>query len=88
MRYGGDEFVVFGKGLSEWEVKRYVERIRKAMAELNSSESRKYTIDASICHHMVPFDNDKPLSALIELADQDMYREKRAKNRPFAVYSG
>ena len=82
MRYGGDEFVVFGKGLSEEEVKKYVERIRKAMAELNSSGNRQYKIDASIGHHMVPFDNDKPLSALIELADQDMYKEKRAKRAP------
>ena len=80
MRYGGDEFVVFGKGLSEKEVKKYVERIRKAMAELNLSGGREYRIDASIGHNMVPYDNDKPLSALIEIADQEMYKEKRKKH--------
>lgn len=81
MRYGGDEFVVFGKGLSEKQLEKYVDRIRKAMSELNSSGSRQYKIDASIGYHVVPFDNDKPLSALIELADQDMYKEKREKHK-------
>jgi diguanylate cyclase (GGDEF)-like protein len=80
MRYGGDEFVVFGKGLSEKEIKKYVERIRKAMAELNLSGNREYRIDASIGYNMVPYDNDKPLSSLIELADQEMYKEKRKKH--------
>ncbi len=81
MRYGGDEFVVFGKGRSENEVEEYVARIRKAMDELNRSEERQYTVDASIGYYMVPYDNDKPLSALIELADQEMYKEKRAKHK-------
>ncbi len=81
MRYGGDEFVVFGKGLERIEVAAYVERIRKTMRELNATGDRKYTLDASIGYHMVPFDNDKPLSALIELADQEMYKEKREKHK-------
>ncbi|MBR2187649.1 MAG: GGDEF domain-containing protein [Lachnospiraceae bacterium] len=85
MRYGGDEFVVFGKGLSEKEVKTYVDRIRKAMAELNLTGNREYRIDASIGHNMVPYDNDKPLSALIELADQEMYKEKRKKHNSTGV---
>ncbi|MCR5098120.1 MAG: GGDEF domain-containing protein [Lachnospiraceae bacterium] len=80
MRYGGDEFVVFGKGLSPEDVEAYVKRIRKAMQDTNSASERVYTLDASIGYHMVPYDNDKPLSGLIELADQDMYREKRAKH--------
>ena len=81
MRYGGDEFVVFGKGLEKIEVAAYVERIRKTMRELNAAGERKYTLDASIGYHMVPYDNDKPLSALIELADQEMYKEKREKHK-------
>ncbi len=83
MRYGGDEFVVFGKGLSKKEVAEGVERIRRAMREINMNkdEERQYTLDASIGYHMVPYDNQKPLSALIELADQEMYKEKRAKHK-------
>ena len=81
MRYGGDEFVVFGKGMSEEEVARDVSRIRKAMEEVNEKSGKPYTLDASIGFHMVPFDKDKPLSALIELADQEMYKEKREKHK-------
>ena len=80
MRYGGDEFVVFGKGLSVDEVEEYVRRIRRAMQEINEIGEKDYYLDASIGYHMVPYDNDKPLSVLIELADQDMYKEKRAKH--------
>ena len=81
MRYGGDEFVVFGKGLSSKEVEEAIAKIRKAMEELNESGDRKYKLDASIGYHIVPYDNEKPLSSLIELADQEMYKEKREKHK-------
>ncbi len=81
MRYGGDEFVVFGKGLTPDLVEENINRIRKAMEELNCSAEREYRLDASIGYHMVPYDNTKPLSALIELADQEMYKEKREKHK-------
>ena len=81
MRYGGDEFVVFGKGKSESEVESDIARIRRAMKEINDIGDRPYTIDASIGYNMVPYDNEKPLSSLIEMADQEMYKEKRAKHK-------
>jgi len=81
MRYGGDEFVVFGRGRTASEVEEDIDRIRKAMKELNDSGERIYKLDASIGYYMVPYDNEKPLSALIELADQEMYKEKREKHK-------
>lgn len=81
MRYGGDEFVVFGKGISESELNEKVEEIRRAMAEANEKEDRKYMIDASIGSYIVPYSNSLPISQLIELADQEMYKEKREKHR-------
>ncbi|MBQ8007525.1 MAG: GGDEF domain-containing protein, partial [Lachnospiraceae bacterium] len=81
MRYGGDEFVVFGKGSTTTAVEEDITRIRRAMSEINEKGDRKYNLDASIGYHMVPYDNEKPLSALIELADQEMYKEKRAKHK-------
>lgn len=81
MRYGGDEFVVFGEGYEEEFVKSYVERIRKAMREANSKSDRLYQLDASIGYSMVAYDDERPLSGLIELADQKMYKEKREKHR-------
>lgn len=81
MRYGGDEFVVFGKGKSAMDVEEDIERIRKAMEELSQSGTRPYVLDASIGYNMVPYDNERPLSALIEIADQEMYKEKREKHK-------
>ncbi len=81
MRYGGDEFVVFGKGVSPAEVEEDIARIRRVMEEQNATGKRKFKLDASIGYHMVPYDNKKPLSALIELADQEMYKEKREKHK-------
>ena len=81
MRYGGDEFVVFGKGISESKLNERVEEIRRAMAETNEKEDRKYMIDASIGSYIVPYSNSLPISQLIELADQEMYKEKREKHR-------
>lgn len=81
MRYGGDEFVVYGKGIKEDEIVAKVDKIRKAMDEVNAKENRRYWIDASIGYHMVPYDNTMPISALIELADQEMYKEKREKHK-------
>lgn len=81
MRYGGDEFVVLGEGFEEEKVQAYVERIRKAMDEKNHNPGRKYRIDASIGYHMLSWDDIRPLSAIIELADQNMYQEKREKHK-------
>ena len=51
------------------------------MEELSQSGTRPYVLDASIGYNMVPYDNERPLSALIELADQEMYKEKREKHK-------
>ena len=81
MRYGGDEFVILGQGYEEEKVKSYVDRIRKSMEEMNEKADRIYHMDASIGYHMLSYDDKRPLSALIELADQAMYEEKREKHK-------
>ena len=81
MRYGGDEFVVFGKGAGENDIAKKVDGIRRMMDEVNKMAEREYRLDASIGYHVVPYDNTKPISALIELADQEMYKEKREKHK-------
>lgn len=80
MRYGGDEFVVLGEGYDEEKVSAYVGRIRKAMEEQNALPGRRYRIDASIGYQMLEWNDSRPLSAIIELADQNMYQEKRKKH--------
>lgn len=81
MRYGGDEFVVLGNDYNEENVSQYIDRIRRAMAERNEMDGRRFRIDASIGYHMLSYDDFRPLSKIIELADQQMYLEKREKHK-------
>lgn len=81
MRYGGDEFVIFGEGYVEENIAEYIRRIRKAMAEVNDKNDRPYLIDASIGYSIVRYDDDRSLSSQIEIADQKMYAEKREKHK-------
>lgn len=81
MRYGGDEFVVFGEGYDEHYLSQYVERIRKAMEECNRRADAEYKIDASIGYYMIDYNDERQLSNLIEIADQKMYQEKREKHK-------
>lgn len=81
MRYGGDEFVIFGEGYDEEYMESYVERIRKAMAEQNAKGDKAYIIDASIGYSIVSYDDERELNNLIEIADQKMYVEKREKHK-------
>ena len=81
MRYGGDEFVVFGRGLTESEIAGRINTIRKAMNEVNSKDGRTYQINASIGYHIAPYNGGASINELIELADQNMYKEKREKHK-------
>jgi len=80
MRYGGDEFVVLGRGYDEDRMNAYVNRIRKAMDEINSRTGRHYRIDASIGFSKIDYNDNRHLSSLIDMADQKMYQEKRIKH--------
>lgn len=81
MRYGGDEFVIFGEGYNEQDLENYVQRIRRAMKEINDKNDRPYKIDSSIGYSVIKYDDDRPLSSLIEIADQNMYVEKKEKHK-------
>lgn len=81
MRYGGDEFVVLGEGFDTDMVNGYIKRIQTAMEEKNKKGNRKYKIGASIGYHLVSCEDKSPLSKLIDLADQEMYIEKREKHK-------
>lgn len=81
MRYGGDEFVLFGTMEKGEETEKVIPDIRNYMKEINDLGDRVYKLDASVGYHPVGFDTDKSLDELICLADQEMYVEKRNKKR-------
>lgn len=81
MRYGGDEFVIFG-GFKDGQndvVEQIVESIRNDMRETNQSRKYPFKMSASIGVSVWKAREISSLDAVIEQADQKMYQEKRAK---------
>lgn len=86
MRYGGDEFVLFGgfKDNEEYKVDRILESIREDMKEVNDSGKHPFTLSASIGVSKWKAREITSLDELIEQADQKMYQEKREKKKKLA----
>lgn len=79
MRYGGDEFVVFG-GCDNPQKGRELERlIYTRVAVKNKEPDRIYNLSVSIGVAVYDTGNIDNLAGLIELADKNMYEEKRNK---------
>ena len=81
MRYGGDEFVLFGafKDGQEYKVEAIVESIREDMRETNMSGKYPFKLSASMGISTWKAKEITSLDEVIEQADQKMYQEKRAK---------
>ena len=81
MRYGGDEFVLFG-GFAPGEgylVEELAESIRKDMRIANDSGEYEFKLSVSMGGSVFRAWDVEELSALIEQADKQMYEEKRRK---------
>ena len=81
MRYGGDEFVIFG-GFSDEErgmVQNLVANINADIDRVNAARKYPFRLSVSIgeaCWKAVDVDD---LEVVIEQADKEMYQEKRRK---------
>lgn len=79
MRIGGDEFQVWLDVYSQEEIDDYINRVRRAIGEVNASKKNVFYLSASIgfavCRHGIP------LMESIKEADDRMYREKRDKKK-------
>ncbi len=81
MRYGGDEFVVLAQGYSREDAENYIKKVQEGIAEYNRISEHPYTLEASMGYSiMAPVEN-LDLEALIETADQEMYKDKNEKKR-------
>lgn len=80
MRYGGDEFVVFGSCENAQRMRRIIYKIRTAMEKENQDEHRIYQLSASIGGSLHTADEMENLNRLIEAADKHMYEEKKEKH--------
>ena len=79
MRYGGDEFVVFGSYEDDAEIDYLLQSIQSAMDRRNESGKNSFTLSASIGVTKYNAKDVKELSDLIDVADANMYEQKRKK---------
>ncbi|MCM1193554.1 MAG: GGDEF domain-containing protein [Acetatifactor muris] len=79
MRYGGDEFVVFGACRDREQAQMQIGQIRQSMQEENRKEQDNFVLAASIGYDVCPAAEIENLNEVIELADEKMYAEKREK---------
>lgn len=79
MRYGGDEFVVFGSFEHRKEVEDYVNRVQASIKLINDHQMYNFVLSTSIGGSGYYARDIKDLSVLIDQADQNMYEEKRKK---------
>lgn len=79
-RLGGDEFMLLQR---DWSEERAVERLRELREELATQETPDETFKRSISYGVVevPSGNVIPGSDLLSMADEKMYRFKRAHKR-------
>ena len=82
-RYGGEEFIILLKDTGRAGACRIAERIRKKIEEIRIRE-----ISTTISAGLAVFPEDSKYSGeLIEVADRNLYRAKKAgKNQIFAEY--
>ena len=79
MRYGGDEFVIFGSYEDEREIAHLIQSIKDSIERRNAAGKYSFVLSASIGVSKYRACEVNELSELIELADAKMYEEKRQK---------
>ncbi|MBO7450090.1 MAG: GGDEF domain-containing protein [Clostridiales bacterium] len=77
-RFGGDEFLVFGKEDKDSELS-FEERFNKALNETNQNLDKPYQIAASIGTIITSATNEVEILDIIQMADNKMYNIKKAK---------
>lgn len=76
-RVGGDEFIALLTHTAPGEADRAIERLQQAVSDYNGVAKRGYELSFSVgCAH---FTGKETLESLMEIADQAMYENKRAR---------
>ena len=79
MRYGGDEFVVFGSYEEDAEIEFFLQSLQASMDRRNASGQNSFILSTSIGVGKYNARDVKELSDLIDIADANMYEQKRKK---------
>ncbi len=78
-RFGGDEFIVFGSGVTSDDVEALERKFEAKLAEFNDIVNKPYELAASIGTCVTPVDAETRLFKLITQADEKMYEQKKRK---------
>jgi len=80
-RMGGDEFLLIFLDSSLNEIPIIKKRLNKELARLNQISKKTYKIGFSVGFSNYDPDNPQSMDELIRIADQNMYLDKKKKNK-------
>lgn len=80
-RFGGDEYVVFGKGKGEYEMNAYIDKVNEYLSEYNLTSEKPYNVHGSFGGCIVPKGSKLHIDYYINKADSKMYVEKESHKR-------
>lgn len=83
-RIGGDEFVVFPVGTTEDSIKRIIHRLQLNIDQFNTGKSSVFELSVSFGIAKCGPKSYQDLEQLLKIADNAMYRQKRAKKQATA----
>ncbi|MFR4023001.1 MAG: GGDEF domain-containing protein [[Eubacterium] siraeum] len=63
-RFGGDEYVVFGKGKGEYEMNAYIDKVNKYLSEYNLTSKKPYNVHGSFGGCILPKGSKAPYRLL------------------------
>ena len=80
-RFGGDEYVVFGKGKGEYEMNAYIDKVNEYLSEYNLTSEKPYNVHGSFGGCILPKGSKLHIDYYINKADSKMYVEKESHKR-------
>ncbi|MDR1253297.1 MAG: GGDEF domain-containing protein [Treponema sp.] len=78
-RYGGDEFVLAAK--VEYDITKLMDRIQKAIDELNEKNQRPYKLEISYGYDVYNTNSDQSIEDFLKHIDSLMYKHKNERRR-------
>ena len=79
LRFGGDEMLAFILG--ECDPVEIVNSVVEKLDAYNATSGRDYTVSASCGAYTTVLDRDSDMEDMVRRADEDMYKNKKAKKR-------
>lgn len=86
-RFGGDEYVVFGKGKGEYEMTAYIDKVNEYLDKYNLSSNKPYNVHGSFGGCIMPKGTKMHIDYYINAADSKMYVDKETHKRTRMLYS-